>query len=102
MAQFNFLNEQVTTDAAGKAISTAPITSSQQTASGVLTNVQTGTPKPITTSQLQPTTALQVPTQQPDISQADSSVSGTTQANKSLLDYIAQFTAPQTAEQKQT
>lgn len=102
MAQFNFLNEQVTTDAAGKAISTAPITSSQQTASGVLTNVQTGTPKAITTSQLQPTTALQVPTQQPDISQADSTVAGTTQANKSLQDYITQFTAPQTAEQKQS
>lgn len=103
MATFNLMNEQVSTGTSGAPVSTAQITGGQRDSSGayVPSTVKTTAPQVISTTQLQPTTALQVPTPPPDITQADSSVAGATEANKSLQAYMAQFTAPPTAEQKQ-
>lgn len=57
--------------------------------------------KAITVDQLQTVKPVQVPTAQPNPAPSDSAIAGAGQTTKSTQDYISQFTAPDSAEQKQ-
>lgn len=67
---------------------------------GMQTNIQPAD-RAVTLEQLQPTTAITLPTPTPTVDQSSSVVAGAQQTTKTIEDYIKELTPPQTAEQTQ-
>jgi surface antigen len=100
MATYNFMNEQVTTDASGTPTTVAPITSSTTNTSGALSNVQTGESKPISMAQMYPAQPITVPTAPATPNPAEATVASASETTKTLDQYIKEMT-PQKTETSQ-
>lgn len=104
MATYNLMNEQVTTNDAEQAISTAPITSSTSNSSGSLTSATTGASTAITPSQMQNVTPITTPTLDTTTTNTNTNglIAGTESANKSLADITKSlYSEPTEAEKAQ-